>query len=123
MRRRPDQDEHAELAALADGTLPPERQAALEAEVAASPELADRLAEQRRAVTLAQSAAAEIEAPAGLRARVEAQRRERERRPSRRLVAIGAAAATVVVLAVVAGVLSSGGTSAQRFHTALAATT
>jgi len=38
--------EIAELAALADGSLAPERRVALEARVAASPELADRLAEQ-----------------------------------------------------------------------------
>src|SRR5829696_4666808 len=61
MRRRP-RDEPAgdvtELAALADGSLAPERRAALEAQVAASPELADRLAEQERVVALTRSAAA-----------------------------------------------------------------
>ena len=48
-RRREDEDggqDIAELAALADGSLAPERRAALEARVAASSELADRLAEQ-----------------------------------------------------------------------------
>ena len=69
--------EIAELAALADGSLAPARRAALEARVAASPELADRLAEQERAVALARSAAAEVEAPAALRARIEGQRRAR----------------------------------------------
>ena len=44
--------EIAELAALADGSLAPERRAALEARVAESPELADRLAEQQQAVAL-----------------------------------------------------------------------
>ena len=73
--RRSRRSEIAELAALADGSLAPERRAALEARVAASPELADRLAEQQRAVALAQSAADEVEAPAALRARIEAQRR------------------------------------------------
>ena len=43
----------AELAALADGSLAPGRRAALEARVAASSELADRLGEQQRAVALA----------------------------------------------------------------------
>ena len=76
-RRRGNDEELAELAALADGSLAPERRAALEARVAASPELAAQLAEQQRAVALAQSAAAEVEAPAALRARIEAQRRAR----------------------------------------------
>ena len=83
--------EIAELAALADGSLAPERRAALEARVAASPELADRLAEQQRAVALTRSAAEEVEAPAALRARIEAQRRARRARAPRRLVLVGAA--------------------------------
>ena len=58
-RRRADEAgdrEIAELAALADGSLAPERRVALEARVAASSELADRLAEQQRAVALTRSA-------------------------------------------------------------------
>jgi anti-sigma factor RsiW len=125
LRRRPRDEnggqELAELAALADGSLAPERRAALEARVAASPELADRLAEQQRAVTLATSAAAEVEAPAALRTRVDARRRERRRRPSR-LVAIGAATAAVAAaIGIGVGVLGSG-TSGESFHSALAAT-
>jgi anti-sigma factor RsiW len=61
-----------ELAALADGSLAPERRAELEAHVEASPILADRLAEQERAVALLQGAGDEVEAPAGLRARLDA---------------------------------------------------
>ena len=74
-RRRADEGgdrEIAELAALADGSLAPERRVALEARVAASSELADRLAEQQRAVALTRSAAEGVEAPAALRARIEA---------------------------------------------------
>ena len=73
MRRQQPDDavQAAELAALADGSLAPERRAELEARVAASPELADLLAEQQRAVALTRSAAAEVEAPAALRARIE----------------------------------------------------
>src|SRR5512132_2139077 len=89
--------EMAELAALADGSLPPERRAALEARVAASSELADRLAEQERAVTLTRTASTEVEAPAALRARIQAQRRPRRMPVSRRLGAVGAAAAVAVV--------------------------
>jgi hypothetical protein len=112
--------ELAELAALADGSLAPERRAALEARVAASSELAERLAEQQRAVTLARSAAAEVEAPAALRARVETQRPVRRVRP-RRLVLIGAPA--IAALAVGIGVVVFGSsTSSERFHAALAAT-
>ena len=129
MRRRPRDeaggDEVVELAALADGSLAPDRHAALAARVAASPELAERLAEQQRAVTLAQSAAAEVEAPAALRARINAQRQVRPARVSRRLVLVPAAATAAAVLAV-AIVVASGvfgsGASANQFHAALTAT-
>ena len=49
--RRQGEDEAAELAALADGSLGPERRAAVEAHVAASPELQERLAEQKRSLS------------------------------------------------------------------------
>jgi len=125
-RRRRDEtggQEVVELAALADGSIAPERRAALEARVASSPELAERLAEQRHAVALAQSAAVDVEAPAALRARISAQRQVRPARVSRRLVLVpaAAAAALAIVIAVVSGVLGSGA-SGTRFHAALAAT-
>jgi len=113
--------ETAELAALADGSLAPDRRAALEARVAASPELADRLAEQERAVALARSAAAEVEAPAALRARIEARRRARRVRAPRRFVVAGAALTAVLAVAIGIAVLDSGN-SAQRFHAALGPT-
>jgi Anti-sigma-K factor rskA len=113
--------DEAELAALADGSLAPERRAALEARVEASPELADRLAEQRRAVALAQSAAAEVEAPAGLRARIEAQRGARRAPARRRLVVVAAAGAAALTVAVSLTVFRTGG-SGERFHVALAST-
>jgi hypothetical protein len=121
-RRREDEaggQELAELAALADGTLAPDRRAALEAQVAASPELADRLAEQRRSLALTRSAASEVEAPAALRARVEAQRPARRARASRRLVLIGATAtAAVVALALGLAVFRSD-TGGEQFRAAL----
>jgi hypothetical protein len=126
-RRRRDEaggQEVVELAALADGSIAPERRAALEARVASSPELAERLAEQQRAVALAQNAAAEVEAPAALRARINAQRPVlRPARVSRRLVLVPAAAtaALAIVIAVVSGVFGSGA-AGTRFHTALSAT-
>ncbi len=113
--------EIAELAALADGSLAPGRRAALEARVAASAELADLLAEQRRAVALTRSAGAGVEAPAALRARIEAQRAARQVRIPGRLVLVGAAATAALAVAIGLGVFSSG-TSGVRFHAALAAT-
>ena len=113
--------EIAELAALADGSLAPARRAALEARVAASAELADLLAEQRRAVALTRSAVNGVEAPAALRARIEAQRRARRLRLPGRLVLIGAAATAALAVAIGLGVFSSG-TSGTRFHAALSAT-
>jgi hypothetical protein len=120
-RRRQDNEEPAELAALADGSLPPERRAVLEARVAESPELADRLAEQERAVTLMRTASADVDAPAALRARIDAQRRPRRMPVSRRLAAVGAAAAVAVVVVVGLAVFRST-TSQTRFQAALSAT-
>jgi hypothetical protein len=125
-RRKPRDEaggrEAAELAALADGSLAPERRAALEARVAGSPELADRLAEQERAVALTRNAAAEVEAPAALRARIEARRGARRVRAPRRFV-LAAAAVTAAVLAVAIGIaVLDSGNSPQRFHAALGPT-
>jgi anti-sigma-K factor RskA len=119
--READDQEIAELAALADGSLGPERRAALEAEVAASPELADRLAEQRLAVAYVRSAAEQVEAPPDLRARIEAQRSPRRVRTPRRLALAGAAAALVLAVGVGVAVLGSG-SSAETLHAALAPT-
>jgi hypothetical protein len=102
MSRNDPQPLEAELAALADGTL---TDAELEARVAADPELAARLAEQRRAVALLQAAAAQVDAPAGLRARVDARR---SRRAPRRFVLGAGVAAAAVVAAVVALTLPGG---------------
>jgi hypothetical protein len=114
--------DEAELAALADGSLAPERRAALEARVEASPELAERLAEQRRAVALAQAAAAEVEAPAGLRARVEAQRGARRGRAPRRLVLVTAAAGAAAVALALALTVFQSRSSGEHFRVALAPT-
>jgi anti-sigma-K factor RskA len=114
--------EPAELAALADGSLAPERRSSLEAAVAESPELAKRLAEQQRALALARSAVAGVEAPADLRARIEARQQPRRRPAPRRLVLVGAAAA-VSALAIGIGLTVFGsGASGERFQAALAPT-
>jgi hypothetical protein len=105
----------AELAGLADGSLDQRRRAAVEARVAATAELAELLSEQERAIALTRAAAADVEAPAALRARIEAQRRPRRRR---RAAVIGAFATTAAVAAAVVGALDSG-TSGERLHAAL----
>src|SRR5262245_53618792 len=126
MNRRRDGEaeghELAELAALADGSLGPERRAAIEARVAASPELAGRLDEQQRAVALARNAAAAVEAPASLRAQIERQRRTTRTRAPRRVALLGAATAVAVAVAVGVVAVFGSGTSAERFHAALAPT-
>jgi hypothetical protein len=116
-----DREEVVELAALADGSLAPERRAALEARVAASPELAGRLAEQQRAAALVRGAAADVEAPADLRARVEARGRARGERVPRRLALIGASAGAVLAVVLVLSVFGSD-TSPERLRVALGPT-
>lgn len=123
LRRRREEradGELSELAALADGSLPRERSTALEACVAASSRLAEELAEQRRALALAQRAAG-VEAPMALRERIDAQRGVRRVPRPPRLVLVGAAATAVAAVAVGVVVFNSG-TSGERFHAALAAT-
>ena len=112
----------AELAALADGSVAPERRAELEARIEASPILADRLAEQERAVALLRGAGDEVEAPAGLRARLDAQRSARTVRTPRRLALGGVAAAAVAAAAIVAVVVVGSGSSGTRFQAALGPT-
>jgi len=115
--------ETVDLAALADGSLSADRRAELQARVAASPELADRLAEQQRALALAQAAVAEVQAPDRLRARIEAEPKGRRSRvPRRAVLAVAATAAIAAAIVVVAlGALgSSPGTT--RFHVALGPT-
>jgi hypothetical protein len=94
----------ADLAAAADGTLPPARQAELEAMAAEDGELAAALDDQRRAMTLIRGAAAEVHAPLALRERLEADRARLARPRARRRwfsVALAGAAAAAVLLAVV----------------------
>ncbi len=121
----------AELAALADGSLPADRRAQLRARIDASPELAAALAEQERAVTMLR--ALDEPAPAALRARVDElaggsadtarpDRGSRWRRP------LFVPAATVLAVAVAALVVLLGGGGApptvpQTAHLALAAAT
>ena len=93
----------ADLCALADGTLPADRQQAVEAWVAASPELQVLLERQRRSLSATRVAASEP-VPPSLPAAVEAQLPKRRRDDMRRLVprlAFGGAAAAAVAVALV----------------------
>jgi hypothetical protein len=93
-------DRHAELTALADGTLRGRRRARLLAEVGGSPELAERFEKQRRAVAALRSV--DERAPAWLRARVEPERRRRRRPFSLPLAGgLAAGAAFALILALV----------------------
>jgi anti-sigma factor RsiW len=122
----------AELAALADGSLPADRRAQLRAQIEASPELASALTEQERAVTMLR--ALDEPAPAALRARVRemtdgAERNAGPRRAWRwrRSLFVPAATALAVAVAALIVLLGSGGSSAptvpQTAHLALAAAT
>jgi hypothetical protein len=120
----------AELAALADGSLPAERRARLRAWIDTSPELAAALTEQERAVTMLR--ALDEPAPAALHARVRemtdgAATPLRAPRWRRSLFVPAATALAVTVAALVVLLGGSGGASAptvpQTAHLALAAAT
>jgi len=98
-------EELAELCALADGSLPAERRAEVEARVAASPELRELVDRQRRGMLAAQTLSS-VEVPASLQSAVDAEGRkagERGRRPGLvpRLALAGAAVALAVLVAAV----------------------
>lgn len=103
--------ELAELCALADGTLPAERRAEVEARVAGSPELLQLVERQRRSVAATQALAADpppeslVDTVAALRPK-----RAAQRSPARRLAPrLALAGGLAVAIAVVAAVLLSGG--------------
>jgi anti-sigma factor RsiW len=104
-------DELADLARLADGTLPADRRAEVEARVAASPQLSSIV--ERQGIALeALRGTADIGAPARLRADVDLRREARAGRRGRPRVTLrqsvaGVAAAAAVVLALIL-VLPSG---------------
>jgi anti-sigma factor RsiW len=102
--------EMAELCALADGSLPDERRAAVEAWIAADPALRELLDRQRQSVAATQ-ALANDPVPASLQATVEGRRTRPSSRQGRtrrfvpRLAFVGAIA---LVVAVVAALLTGG---------------
>ena len=107
--QKPRRGQLADLSALADGTLEPGRRTAVEASIAASPELTALYEQERRAVRALHRARQTDRAPAALRARIDAQRPRASSRARRRVTYAGglAAALAVIVLALVL-VLPSG---------------
>jgi len=96
----PGDDRRAELTALADGALRGRRRARLLAEVGRSPELAEQLEKQRRAVAALRTV--DVRAPAWLRARVEPERKRRRSPVSLPLAGgLAAGAAFALTLALV----------------------
>jgi hypothetical protein len=124
MSHKPE-DTHAELAALADGTLPAARSEQLLAQVADSPDLAAELERQRRAVAIVRSLES-VQAPPPLRRSVETataggekpesagprSTRTRRRRtvPARLQAGAAVALAAVAVVAVVLALTGGSGT-------------
>jgi hypothetical protein len=88
--------------------------------VMASSDLAALLAEQERAVSFARSAAEEVEAPSGLRARVTAPKRARRQPMRRPLALVGATAAIIVAVGIGVAAVRPG--DPQTLHAALAST-
>ncbi len=121
----------AELARLADGSLPAEREAELRAQVSASPHLTEALDQQERAVRLLRSV--DTPAPAGLHTQVETltggtapRRRTGRTRRLRRVLALPLATALAVVIAAVVILAGGSGTRPglpQATQLALAAAT
>ena len=83
-RHEPSPEVLADLSALSEGTLEPEREAALRRQVAASPELGERYEREQRAVA-ALAAVRTDRAPQRLRTRIDAERSRRARGPLPRL--------------------------------------
>src|SRR5947209_1171536 len=105
MGSRVDDTKLAELSALADGTLDPARRAEVQAWIAASPELTALYERERSVAALLHKSAAEVRAPAHLRARVEAERERAARGRVPRRVGYGGALAGALAAIALALVL------------------
>jgi hypothetical protein len=88
----------ADLARLADGTLPADRRAEVEARVAASPQLSS-LVERQQVALDALHGTADTGAPAGLRARVDRRRDAGRTAAGGRRTVVGGALATAAAVA------------------------
>jgi hypothetical protein len=101
--------ELAELSALADGTLPADRRAEVQARIAASPELRE-LYERERRVSELRHELRSVRAPASLRARIEADRAHLAPGPRRRVAYGGVLAAALAAVALAVVLVSPAGT-------------
>jgi hypothetical protein len=108
---RSNEPREEELAALADGSLDPDRVPDVEAMLKRSPELVERLEEQRHALAVVRGAAADVDAPAGLRARIEARETPAPRRRYAWAGGIALAGAAAVIALVLALPQNVGGPS------------
>lgn len=98
----------ADLSALADGTIDPNRATAVRELIARSPELRERYEREQLAVSALRATRSEL-APPRLRARIEAKRSHARRRRERTFYG-GALAATAAVVALALILLLPGGT-------------
>jgi hypothetical protein len=113
IRRDHDRPTERELAALADGSIPPARRARVERAVAASPELQAQLRDQRHALAAVLRATNELHASAVLRSRVADVHAART--PTRvDPVLLGGAAGAAGAAAAAALLLATGGGHARQ---------
>jgi hypothetical protein len=100
----------ANIAMLADGSLPPARRAEVEARIAATPGASTLLENERRAVE-ALHGTANVRAPASLRERIAADQARAAGAPRRRRMALGSGlAGALAVLALALVLILPGGT-------------
>jgi hypothetical protein len=100
----------ADLSALADGSLDPARREEVSARISASGELSALYERERRVVELLHEARATDRAPAGLRARIEAQRPSRPARARRRVVFGGGLAGALAAVGLALALILPAGT-------------
>ncbi len=102
-------EEMRDVSTLADGSIDPEHRDAVEARIAASPELSALYARERHVVELLHSARARDRAPASLRARIEAERPKRTVAARRRFSYGGGLVGALAVAALAIALLLPGG--------------
>jgi hypothetical protein len=107
-RAEPDRRTLADISALADGTLSPERESAVRDLIAGSPALRQRYDRERQAVQALHSVRAE-RAPAQLRLGID-NRRRTVRRPRSRLIYVGSLATAMAAVVAAIVLLLPGGT-------------